>query len=335
MSREATKMSDLAVHAGVSTATVSRVLSGKPGVRQTTRETVLAAMEKLGYSRDRQAAAKPGLVAILIPELSNPAFPAFAEELDTLLFSAGHPNVVCASGAAGTSEVQHLETLAELNIVGMVSVSGTPADTSASNEPYQRLISAGIPSVFINGYAEGLPGAFFSCSDVDAVASSVAHLRALGHSRIGLAVGSEKYLPTQRKRAAFTALGFTEDDVDATVYTAEGGRLAAARLLDRGHTALVCGSDIMALGAIREVRSRGLEVPHDVSVIGFDDSPMMAFTDPGLTTVRQPVRAMCEAAVTALLSALGGAGLDPAEMLFHPDLIIRNSTGPVSHNGTP
>lgn len=329
MSHTAPTMADLAVSAGVSTATVSRVLSGKPGVRQTTRDTVLTAMELMGYSRERQSPAKPGLVAILVPELSNPAFPAFAEELDTLLFSAGHPNVVCASGAAGTSEVQHLETLANLNIVGMISVSGTPADTLASNEPYERLIAAGLPSVFINGYAEGLDGGFFSCSDSEAVASSVSHLRSLGHTRIGLAVGSLKYLPTQRKMAAFMSMGFTPQDIAATIYTAEGGGLAAARLIENGHTALVCGSDIMALGAIREIRSRGLQVPDDISVIGFDDSPMMAFTDPSLTTVRQPVRAICEAAVAALLDALSGVQLDSSEMLFHPDLIIRNSTGPV------
>lgn len=330
MSIAATKMSDLAVRAGVSTATVSRVLGGKPGVRQATRDAVLTAMEELGYARDRQPPTRAGVVAILVPELSNPAFPAFAEEIDTLLFSAGHPNVVLASGAAGTSEVQHLETLAELSIAGMVSVSGTPADTLASNEPYQRLISAGVPSVFINGYADNLQGAFFSCSDAEAVTSSVAHLRSLGHTRIGLAVGQPKYLPTQRKIAAFRSLGFTPEDVASTIYTAEGGQLAASRLLDSGHTALVCGSDIMALGAIREARARGLGVPRDVSVVGFDDSPLMAFTDPALTTVRQPVRAMCEAAVSALLGAMHGTALDHTEMLFHPDLVIRSSTGPAT-----
>ncbi|MDO5735460.1 MAG: LacI family DNA-binding transcriptional regulator [Propionibacteriaceae bacterium] len=324
------KMSDLALHAGVSTATVSRVLSGKAGVRQTTRDTVLTAMEELGYSRDKQVTTKTEIVAILVPELSNPSFPAFAEELDTLLFSAGHANIVCAAGSAGTSEVQHLETLQDLNIAGLISVSGTPADTLASNEPYRRLISAGVPSVFINGYDSELDGAFFSCSDHEAVAASVLHLQSLGHTRIGLAVGPERYLPTQRKIAAFLSLGFSREDIASTIYTPEGGQLAAARLVDSGHTAIVCGSDIMALGAIREIRSLGLDVPDDISIVGFDDSPLMAFTDPALTTVRQPVRAMCEAAVTALLAALKGAELDRTELLFHPDLIIRNSTGPVS-----
>ena len=79
----------------------------------------------------------------------------------------------------------------------------------------------------------------------------------------------------------------------------------------------------MALGVIREARSRGLDVPRDLSVVGYDDSSLMAFTDPALTTVRQPVSAMCKAAVDTLLASIGGLETDPTEMLFHPDLIIR------------
>lgn len=323
-----TRMADLAAHAGVSTATVSRVLSGKAGVSEATRASVLSSMSALGYTRERAAAKRTGVVAIMVPELSNPAFPAFAEELDTLLFAAGQPNVLCSAGMSGTNEVAYLETLQDMSIAGVISVSGTPADSLGSDEPYRRLVESGVPTVFINGFATDLDGAFFSCSDTEAITSSVAHLRSLGHEKIGLAIGPERYLPTQRKIAAFENLGFTREDIAVTIFTVEGGQLAAARLLESGHTAVICGSDIMALGVVREARVRGLSVPDDLSVVGFDDSPLMAFTDPALTTVRQPVRAMCEAAVTALLEALEGAHLDGTEMLFHPDLIIRNSTGP-------
>ncbi|MCC2592100.1 LacI family transcriptional regulator [Tessaracoccus sp. OS52] len=324
-----TRMADLAHLAGVSTATVSRVLSGKPGVKEDTRRTVLDAMSQLGYERESGAGKRGSVVAIVVPELSNPAFPAFVEELDILLFAAGQPNVVCPAGTSGTGEMQHLETLQNLNVTGVISVSGTPADSLGSNEHYRRLIESGIPAVFINGYAPDLRGAFFSCSDAEAVSASVTHLRSLGHERIGLAMGSERYLPARRKVDAFLALGFTRADIASTIFTAEGGQLAAGRLIDSGHTALVCGSDIMALGAIREATSRGLSIPDDLSVVGFDDSPLMAFTAPALTTIRQPVRAMCEAAVGALLDGLAGATLDRSELLFHPDLIIRNSTGPL------
>ncbi len=124
-------------------------------------------------------------------------------------------------------------------------------------------------------------------------------------------------------------MGFGPESIERTTYTAEGGQVAAGRLIESGHTAIVCGSDLMALGVIREARVRGMRVPEDLSVVGFDDSPLMAFTDPSLTTVRQPVRPIAEAAVSALLRAMGdGSELDPTEVLFHPDLIIRRSTGP-------
>ena len=84
----------------------------------------------------------------------------------------------------------------------------------------------------------------------------------------------------------------------------------------------------MALGAIREARARGLEVPRDISIVGYDDSSLMGFTSPALTTVRQPVQAMCQAAISTLLSAISGLPVEHAEMMFHPDLIIRQSTGP-------
>ncbi len=324
-----TRLSDLATQAGVSTATASRVVRGKPGVKEETRRAVLDAMDTLGYSREKTRRARGNLIAVLVPELSNPGFGTFVDELDILLSAAGLPNVVCPAGATGTSESQHLDQLQNLNVSGVVSISGMPADRLTTNDRYQRLADAGVAIVFINAYSPDLPGAFFSTSDSDSVNQAVAHLQSLGHERIGLAVGQARYLPSVRKSAAFLELGFSaETDIATTIYTAEGGQAAASALLDSGHTAIICGSDVMALGVIREVRARGLSVPGDISVVGYDDSPLMAFTDPPLTTVRQPVRAICEAAVSALLTELDGEQPQGLEMLFQPDLIIRQSTGP-------
>lgn len=321
------RLADLARAAGVSTATVSRVLNGKPGVRPDTRDAVHAAAAALNYPVEAPM-RRPGPVAIMLGELSNPSFAAFAETIDSLLHAAGVPNFVCPAGPGGTSEEQHLETLRDIEVAGIISVSGMPANATLPVEPYQRTIARGVPVVFLNAPSTELHAAFFSCSDAEAVGSSVEHLRSLGHSRIGLAVGPAHLLPARRKVAAFLELGFDEASVQMTTFTAEGGQVAAGRLLESGHTAVVCGSDLMALGVIREARLRGLSVPRDLSVVGFDDSPLMAFTDPPLTTVRQPVRAMAEAAVAALLRALDSTGLDSTEVFFHPDLIIRRSTAP-------
>jgi alanine racemase len=117
-----------------------------------------------------------------------------------------------------------------------------------------------------------------------------------------------------------------DDLVSLSLFGVEGGAAAAGRLLDRGVTGIVCGSDMMALGAIREARSRGLSVPGDVSVVGYDDSPLMAFTDPPLTTIRQPVPAMAIAAVRALVDEIDGHPAPHSEYVFRPELVVRGST---------
>jgi DNA-binding LacI/PurR family transcriptional regulator len=121
-----------------------------------------------------------------------------------------------------------------------------------------------------------------------------------------------------------------DDLIECTFFTVEGGQAAADRLLDAGCTAIVCGSDLMALGAIRTIRSRGLDVPRDVSVVGYDDSPLIAFTDPPLTTIRQSVQAMGQAAVRALLDEIAGTPAPRAEFIFRPELVLRGSTSSVS-----
>ena len=320
------RMSDLAESAGVSISTVSRVLNGKPGIREDTRQAVLQAMTDLGYSREKLQ-QRSGVIGLVVPELLNPSFPAFAERLDAI-FQTGHRTVITAAGPSGTNEATCIITLLDLGVDGVISISGAAADTEADLAPYLRLAEAGVPTVFINGHTTQLDSVFVNCSDAEAVTASVTHLRSLGHERIGLAVGPARFLPTQRKSSAFLGLGFSQDSIERTIFTAEGGRVAAGKLLDAGHTAIICGSDLMALGVIREAHSRGMRVPGDLSVIGFDDSPLMAFTDPPLTTVRQPVQAMCEAAVSGLVRAMDGNPPDGTELVFRPDLIIRQSTGP-------
>ena len=320
------RMSDLAASAGVSVSTVSRVLNGKTGIRENTRQAVLQAMTELGYDREKFQ-QRTGVVGVIVPELSNPSFPAFTESLGQL-FQPLHRTVIVAAGPLGADEPSCIATLLDLGVDGVVSISGAAADAEADLAPYLRLAEAGIPTIFINGHTTELAAAFVNCSSAESIASPVAHLRSLGHERIGLAVGPARFLPTRRKSSAFLDLGFGKDSIERTIFTPEGGQVAAAKLLDAGHTAIICGSDLMALGVIREAHSRGLRVPEDLSVIGFDDSPLMAFTEPALTTVRQPVRAMCEAAVSGLVRAMDGNTPDGTELVFRPDLIIRQSTGP-------
>ncbi|MEW9520977.1 LacI family DNA-binding transcriptional regulator [Streptomyces tubercidicus] len=330
------RLSDIAAQAGVSEATVSRVLNGKPGVSATTRQSVLAALDVLGYERPvrlRQRSA--GLVGLITPELENPIFPAFAQVIGQALTRQGYTPVLATQTPGGSTEDELTEMLVDRGVAGIIFVSGLHADTSADMQRYEQLRGQGVPFVLINGFSDKVQAPFVSPDDRAAVDLAITHLGALGHRRIGLALGPKRFVPVQRKIEGFvramqerlqTAPAEAEPFIQHSLYTLEGGQAAASALIERGATAIVCASDMMALGAIRAARQRGLDVPHEISVVGFDDSPLIAFTDPPLTTIRQPVTAMGQAAVRALLEEIGGTPAPHSEFVFHPELVVRGST---------
>ncbi len=331
------RLADIAAQAGVSEATVSRALNGKPGVSSATRQAVLTALDVLGYERPtRLRERRAGLVGLVIPELENPIFPAFAQVIETVLAQHGYTPVLCTQTPGGVSEDEYVEMLLERGVSGIIFISGLHADTHANPERYHRLRERRLPIVLINGYLTGVDAPFISNDDVASMELAVGHLVSLGHTRIGLAVGPQRFLPVIRKIAGFTQsmkamLGVDSVDelVECSLFSVEGGHAAAGALIDRGVTAIVCGSDLMALGAVRAARSRGLAVPRDISVVGYDDSSLIAFTDPPLTTIRQLVLAMGHAAVRALIDEVAGVPAPRAEFVFRPELVVRASTGPV------
>jgi LacI family transcriptional regulator, repressor for deo operon, udp, cdd, tsx, nupC, and nupG len=336
-----TRLADVAAHAGVSEATVSRVLNGRSGVAERTREAVLTALDVLGYERPAQLRRHAaGLVGLVVPELDNPIFPAFVQAIEAALARHGYSTVLCSLTPGGVSEDGYVQLLIERGVSGIVFVSGLHSDSGADPARYQALRERRLPVVLVNGYLDDVDAPFVSNDDVASMGLAVGHLVALGHRRIGLAVGPRRFTPVQRKITGFRdalhrhlGLDDAEEWVECTLFSLEGGAMAAQRLLDRGATALVCGSDLMALGAIRTVRVRGGQVPADVSVVGYDDSLLLSFTDPPLTTVRQLVPAMAAAAVRALLDEIAGLPAPRAEYMFRPELVVRGSTGAVP--GTP
>ena len=326
----------IASQAGVSEATVSRVLNGKPGVSDAARQAVLTALDVLGYERpSRLRRRSAGLVGLVVPELENPIFPAFAQVVDDVLASRRYTPVLCTQSPGGISEDEYVEALLDHGVAGIVFVSGRHADTRADHGRYRTLIERGMPVVFVNGFAPDLEAPFLSTDDHEAMTLAVRHLVQLGHRRIGLAIGPRRFVPAFRKRDGFVLalqrhLGLSTDEaegwVSESLFTVEGGAAAARRLIDMDATAIVCGSDLMAMGAIRSIREVGRAVPEDCSIIGFDDSRLIQFLDPPLTTIRQPVQAIGAAAVSALIDAIEGAPIPSHEYLYQPELVLRAST---------
>jgi len=321
--------------AGVSQATVSRVLNGKPGVSETTRRDVLRALSQLGYEPvGVSRARRRGLVGLIVPELDNPVFPRFAQALESRLASDGLTTVLCTSTPAGMGEADYLDVLLDHGVTGVILVSGLGADTAAADDHrrYLDLLARGVATVLVNGRPQGLEVPSVTVDHRAAAAQSVAHLAALGHQRIGLAIGPRRYLPSielsEGYRRGLADAGLADELISETLYGIEGGHAAATQLLARGATGIVCGSDLMALGAIRAVREAGRQVPADVSVIGFDDAGPNPYVHPPLTSVQQPFESMAQAAVQLLNEQPIEDGPMP-ELRFRPELVVRASTGPV------
>ncbi|MGW6570524.1 LacI family DNA-binding transcriptional regulator [Streptomyces sp. NPDC054975] len=329
------RLAQVAKKVGVSEATVSRVLNGKPGVSEATRQSVLTALDVLGYERPTQLRGERArLVGLVLPELQNPIFPAFAEVIGGALAQQGLTPVLCTQTKGGVSEADYVELLLQQQVSGVVFAGGLFAQADAPHDHYHQLAERNIPVVLINASIAGLNFPCVSCDDAVAVEQAWRHLASLGHERIGLVLGPSDHVPSRRKleaaRAVAEAAGgrLPEEHVVRSIFSLEGGQAAATRLLERGVTGIVCASDPLALGAIRAARRRGLSVPSQVSVVGFDDSAFMNCTEPPLSTVRQPIEAMGRAAVELLSAQIQGTQTDPGELLFEPELVVRGSTAP-------
>ena len=305
------RLAEVAKYAGVSEATVSRVLNQKPGVAKATQELVLTALDVLGYERPTQLRGdRARLVGLVLPELQNPIFPAFAEVVADALAKRGFTPVLCTRTSAGISEANYVDMLLEHQVSGVIFSGGLYAQAAADHEHYLRLRERGLPAVLVNAAYEDLGFPRISVDDRSAVEQAVTHLRFLGHERIGMVLGPADHVPSARKLAAFLELGGAAELVERGMFSMEGGQAAGRRLLRKGASAVICASDVIALGVVRAARREGFDVPTDVSVVGFDDSLFMSCTDPPLTTVRQPMRLLGERACARLLDRIAHPSRD-------------------------
>ena len=208
--------------------------------------------------RDRRKSV--GLVGLILPELTNPIFPAFAQLISTALARRGFIPILCTQTAGGVHEDDYVQQLLDHGVAGMINISGLHADSDSKPGRYFRLRELGMPLVLVNGAIDGLDVPTIANDDVAAIEMAIAHLTELGHVRIGLAAGPDRFIPVIRKLWGFrgamarhTSLSRAEIDdlIVHELFTVDGGAAAAARLLDRGVTAIAAASDLMALGAVR------------------------------------------------------------------------------------
>jgi LacI family repressor for deo operon, udp, cdd, tsx, nupC, and nupG len=337
----ASRVEDIARQAGVSKATVSRVLNERPGVSAGLRKAVLTALDVLGYERPTGLRPRSaGLVGLVMPALEDPIYPLFAGVIETNLSRQGYTPVLCSQTPEGATEDEYVGMLLDRGVAGIIFVSGLHADSTLDPSRYRDLVKQRLPIVLVNGFVPDLAAPSFSCDDRSAAQLAVAHLAELGHHRIGLISCSAHQLPARRHLAGYRDAMETHTStfdpglVDIAFPGPEGGYAGACRLMAKKVTAIICGSDMMALGAIRALRQNQYRVPEDISVVGYNDSVLMGYTDPPLTTIRQPALTMGTAATRALIDQIRGVTTRQTESLFFPELVIRASTSHITARTT-
>jgi alanine racemase len=328
---------DVAERAGVSVATASRVASGSAAVRPETRARVERAMRELLYVPHGPAAVQTGdAIGLLVPEFGNPVFAALAEAMEAHAASLGLATIICNTHSSARREVDYVRMLLERKVEGMVFISAEITDVRGKHSHYARLVERGARIVFVNGGSEKLDVTSVGVDERAAGRLATEHLIALGHSRVGFVAGSEFALATREKaRGRLDALGSAGLDSSGLVaygdFSVRGGRASLAELFDRPEherpTGVICSSDLMAIGAIHEAVALGLEVPGDLSVVGFD-GVAAAWLEPPLTTVEQPIEEIARTAVGALRAQVERPDDRQPSYVFRPNLSTGGTTGP-------
>ena len=240
--------------------------------------------------------------------------------------------MICPVTSDTVNEQEYLDHFLETRAAGVVVVNGRYAAADIGFDDYDQLVRRSIPVVLVNGVAGECPVPAVAVDIARGGDMAVRHLAHMGHTRIGVLAGPRRYTSTLQLltgfESAMSSLGLTVEagQISETLFTLEGGRAGIANLIEAGVTAVICGGDLMALGAIDGLRARGLDTPADMSIVGFDGTELVSYTDPPLTSIRQPVDRMA-ASVAFLLQNQDSAGT--RVHLFQPDLVIGRTTGRV------
>lgn len=328
------RLRDIAALANVSEPTVSRVLNGRPGVADPTRDRVVDALNQLGYHSHppKATATRRGVVGIVCGEFSNPVFATWVHHIADRLGRSRLLATVAVTDPTLNPEERCVDELLESRVDGIIFIGGRHAELDGDLNHYQRLVDNGVPMVLVNGRETGLPVPHIRCDEALAAEKAVSHLVQLGHETIGLLLGGGDYIPTHRFKEGYArtlaSAGLQPPDgaVAETFFTLEAGGAGARRLIANGVTAVLAGNDLMALGAIKAARSAGLCVPTEFSVIGYDGTDFTGFTNPALTTLRQPFEDMSELISEAIRSGIDGTNRFNDSYVFSPVLVARDST---------
>lgn len=334
-------INDVARMANVSIKTVSRVLNREPNVRTATRDRVLEAARELSYrpnvSARRLASNRSFVIGILYEIPQSDYFGEFQEGALTVCREQGYHMLIhpCSAGSENLIE-DVIDLHRQVTVDGFILLQPL-SEIEVLN---QALVDANVPFIRVSQRPWQGP-AVISVDDEIASAKMTEHLINNGHRRIGFIMGRPDHGSSHDRlagyRAAMASAGIPYDDslVEQGLYNFESGYAGARRLLSLKPTptAIFASNDHMAMGVLTAAHEKGLAIPGQLSVAGFDDSPMARFAWPPLTTVRQPVTQVARLTTEVLLRVLKGEALERDRYVLHSDLVRRASTGQAPNRG--
>ncbi|MEE3055746.1 MAG: LacI family DNA-binding transcriptional regulator [Pseudomonadota bacterium] len=327
----------VAERAGVSLSTVSRVLNGKASVNKVLKERVEKAVKELNYRPNSVARSlannRTDSVGVLVPELNAPFFGDLMQAVESTLRAADKHVIISVGRNCLETEKDAVEFLISRNCDALIMHA-----EALSDEYLLELNQSKLPVALVNRQVEGLPEACTSLDNEKGGYLATRHLLELGHKDIAYISG-----PTDKCDASLRLEGHKRALSEAGLptnpqlifngdYSEEDGKIGLLELMarDMPFTALVCANDWMASGAISCARDLGMSLPHDLSVVGFDDVVFAHHVFPRLTTVSNPIAEMAEMSAKYILNKVYGQA-NNVQLYFEPSLVVREST--VKHEG--
>jgi DNA-binding LacI/PurR family transcriptional regulator len=326
-------IAEIARRANVSTATVSRAINQSGPVKAATARKVWRAISELNYYPNSHARAlvsgRSRMIGLIVSDITNPFFPELIRSFETQASQQQYDLLLTSTDYLTSRMTTCLRRMLERKVDG-VAMMTSEMDMSLIKELGRR----GVPLVFMDVGQVGPKMSHVAIDYANGVKQAVDHLVALGHKQIGFISGPLDLHSARTRRQAFLDAvrghGLSPDKrlIREGTHTAEGGQKAMAALLrlSRHPTAVVSSNDWTAIGALHAIHAAGLRVPADISLVGFDDIPLVSYTNPSLTTVRMSAADVGSTAFDALFKLIGGERLEGDVYQVPTRLIVREST---------
>jgi len=323
---------DVAREAGVSIATVSKVINGTGRISDATRKRVLEVMKKLDYQPSVVASALTGkstyTIGLLIPDLANPFFAEIARSVEDRCHEHGFNLVICSTDNNPEKEAQYISLLKQKRVDGIIVATGINDEALLKNLVKQKiplaLIARDMPALAVDTVlVDDFLGGYLATN----------HLTGLGHKRIAIIVENLNLMSSKERIRGYryaleeAKLPYDEDLVLVSDFTVEGGKHCAKQVLQREQppTAIFACNDLLAIGVMQAAYELGLRIPQDLSVVGFDNTILATIVDPQLTTVAQPIQDMGRQVVDLLIQEIKGEKTVRQRVVLLPELVVRGS----------